>query len=123
MTDEIYNADDKSEICNTILRKLPDWFGVESSIADYVTQVKNLPFVVVFDKDSPVGFAALKQHTNFAAEICVMGVLPEYHRRGIGKKLINACEHMCRESKTEFLTVKTLAESRESKSYEKTRLF
>jgi len=61
--------------------------------------------------------------SKFATEICVMGILTEYHRQGIGKKLLNACEQLCRQSKTEFLTVKTLAESRESKSYEKTRMF
>jgi GNAT superfamily N-acetyltransferase len=52
-----------------------------------------------------------------------MGILSEYHRQGIGKRLMQACENICRENKTEFLTVKTLAESRKSKSYEKTRLF
>ena len=52
-----------------------------------------------------------------------MGVLVEYHRKGIGRNLVAACEKLCREKKQEYLTVKTLAESRESKSYEKTRQF
>jgi len=120
---KINNSGDKSVICNKILRVLPDWFGVEASIVDYVQQVKELPFIAAYDDDVAIGFVALKPHTQYASEICVMGVLSEYHRRGIGKRLINACEQICRENKTEFLTVKTLAESRESKSYEKTRQF
>ena len=52
-----------------------------------------------------------------------MGVLQEYHRRGVGKLLINVCEKYCIDNKIEFLTVKTLDASRESESYKKTRLF
>jgi ribosomal protein S18 acetylase RimI-like enzyme len=120
---EFLDADEKSAICNSILRALPDWFGVEASILDYTEQVKKLPFIAAYDGDNAVGFIALKSHTPYASEICVMGVLKEYHRRGIGRSLVAACEKQCRENKQEFLTVKTLAESRESKSYQKTRLF
>jgi len=120
---EVFNAEEKSDVCNAILRALPDWFGVEESIVDYVRQVRDLPFYVAFDGNKAVGFVAVKPHTPFASEICVMGILDEYHRQGIGKKLIACCEHYCKENKMEFLTVKTLAESHKSKSYEKTRLF
>lgn len=34
----------KSEICDQILRSLPDWFGIESSIREYVEDVEPLPF-------------------------------------------------------------------------------
>jgi ribosomal protein S18 acetylase RimI-like enzyme len=52
-----------------------------------------------------------------------MGVLKEYHGQGIGRRLIDICVEHCEKNKIEFLTVKTVDESRESKSYEKTRLF
>jgi ribosomal protein S18 acetylase RimI-like enzyme len=120
---EVNNANEKSDICNIVLRALPNWFGVEASIVDYMQQVKALPFIAAYENDVAIGFIALKSHTQYASEICVMGILSEYHRRGIGKQLVTACEQICRENKTDFLTVKTLAESRESKSYEKTRHF
>ncbi|MCL2498998.1 MAG: GNAT family N-acetyltransferase [Defluviitaleaceae bacterium] len=120
---KVNNANEKSDICNSILRALPDWFGIEASIADYVQQVKTLPFIAAYDDDAAIGFAALKPHTKYASEICVMGILSEHHRRGIGRQLVTACEQFCRENEIEFLTVKTLADSRESKNYEKTRLF
>jgi len=120
---KINSANEKSDICNSILRALPDWFGVEASIVYYIQQVKGLVFIAAYDNDTAVGFLALKPHTQYASEICVMGILNEYHRRGIGKQLVAVCEQICLENKVEFLTVKTLAESRESKSYEKTRLF
>ncbi len=102
---------------------MPNWFGVEASIVDYVEQVKKMTFYAAFDSDNPIGFVAIKVHNSFAAEVCVMGVLKEYHRQGIGKQLIKSCETYCKENGIEFLTVKTLDQSRESKSYEKTRLF
>lgn len=120
---EITDADDKSTICNDILRALPNWFGIESSIADYVNQVKSLPFYASVDGAKNIGFVAIKPHTSSAAEICVMGILKQYHKQGIGRKLINICEQYCIKNKLEFLTVKTLDESRASNSYEKTRLF
>jgi len=52
-----------------------------------------------------------------------MGVLSEYHRLGIGKDLIRCCENYCKENDIEFLTVKTLDESRVCDEYNKTRLF
>ena len=120
---EIHDKELKSEICNDILRALPSWFGVEASIVDYTQSVRDMPFYAAFVGETPVGFAAIKEHNEFTAEVCVMGVLTEYHRQGIGRELIHLCEDYCAATKREFLTVKTLDESRASKSYEKTRLF
>ena len=119
----INNANEKSAICNDILRQLPSWFGIEESIVDYVNQVQSMPFFCAYDDNTPVGFVAVKVHNPYTAEICVMGILEEYHRQGIGKALIKASEQYCLENNFEFLTVKTLDESHSSKSYAKTRLF
>lgn len=120
---EVVNPEEKSRICNAILRALPDWFGVEASIVDYVQQVREMPFFAAFENKSTVGFVALKRHNPFTAEIYVMGLLKEHHRKGIGKRLIARCEQSCIENNIEFLTVKTLDETRESESYRKTRQF
>ena len=120
---ELSNADEKSTICNTILRALPDWFEIESSIVDYVEQVQSMPFFVAYDEENVIGFVALKIHNKYTAEICVMGVLQEYHRQGIGKLLVEKCEQYCKDNNMEYITVKTLDESRECSNYEKTRLF
>ena len=42
---ELSNPDEKSSICNTILRALPDWFGIEASIVDYVEQVQSMLYI------------------------------------------------------------------------------
>ena len=120
---KIDSPNKKADICNLILRALPNWFGVEASILEYVESVKTMPFWASLDADKTIGFVALKEHNTYASELCVMGVLPEYHRAGIGKRLIECCEEHCLNNDTEYLTVKTLDASALSKSYAKTREF
>ena len=120
---EITALDEKSSICNDILRALPDWFGVETYIVNYVEDVRSMPFFAAFNCDKIIGFVAIKVHNLFTAEVCVMGVLQEYHRQGVGKQLIEICEKYCKDNNMEYLTVKTLDESRECSNYKKTRSF
>jgi GNAT superfamily N-acetyltransferase len=122
-TREITDANEKTRICDAILRALPDWFGDEESIVNYTRQVQAMPFFVVLDKNCPAGFVSIKPHNAHTAEIYVMGVRGEYHRRGIGKMIIKCCENYCRENKMDFLTVKTLDASRHWPPYEITRHF
>jgi len=116
--------DNKSAICESILRALPNWFGVEESIVDYIREVRAMPFFAAMTAENdPVGFVALKPHNEYTSEVCVMGVLQEYHRHKIGSLLIKRCVDECRRAGRTYLTVKTLDQSRASSSYEKTRLF
>lgn len=120
---EITSPDEKSAICDLILRLLPDWFGIESSIIDYVDESRCLPFYAAFDGGKAVGFVAIKEHNQYTAEVCVMGVLSQYHRMGLGKRLIGCCDRFCEESQKRFLTVKTLDGSSPDEGYAKTRRF
>ena len=120
---EVAVAEEKSNICNAVLRALPDWFGVERSVVDYAAGVRDKPFYAVFDGDHAIGFAAVKIHNPHTAEIYVMGMLEAYHRCGVGRKLVQICEDFCREHGMEFLTVKTVDESVEDIHYERTRQF
>jgi GNAT superfamily N-acetyltransferase len=120
---EILDPAKKSAVCDRILRVLPSWFGVEESIVDYVKKVADMPFFAAVDGEEIVGFAALKIHNDYTGEVCVMGVLEGYHRRGIGRRLIEALQAGCRERGLEYLTVKTLAATVESAGYARTRAF
>jgi len=123
LIEEVIDQTKKSAICNNILRDLPDWFGVEESIQKYVSDVKELPFYVVFSENQPVGFIALKAHKKTATEIFVMGIKSGYHRQAIGQQLIQHATQYCKQNCLEFLTVKILDETRKDNSYEKTRKF
>lgn len=120
---EITTPDEKSQICDTILRALPNWFGIEASIVSYVKDVRDMPFYCAFDGGNPVGFVAINVHNPHTAEIYVTGILESHHRRGIGRKLVQTCENYCRAHGMEFLTVKTLAPTHPDPYYAQTRMF
>jgi len=66
---EILDPGEKAAVCDATLRALPDWFGSEESIVEYVAQARAMPFYAAFDGGAPLGFAALKAHSPYAAEI------------------------------------------------------
>ena len=123
MIKELASPKEKALIADTILRTLPQWFGIEESLQEYMKDSQTMPFWAAYSQGSEVGFAALKIHNPHTAEIYVMGVLPDYHRQSIGQKLIVQCESYCKSKGFRFLTVKTLAPLREDASYAKTRRF
>jgi ribosomal protein S18 acetylase RimI-like enzyme len=120
---EITAPEQKSYICNDILRALPEWFANEEPIVGYTKEVGDYPFYAAFDNDKTIGFIALKVHNEYTAEICVMGVLPAYQRHQIGNGLVDLCEDYCSASQKSFLTVKTLDASADYEPYEQTRNF
>ena len=120
---EVNDPNEKSSLCERILRALPDWFGNEAPIVDYTQKVQGMPFFAACDGEHAVGFVALKVHNPYTCEVCVMGVLSGYHRQGAGRALIGRCVDYCRENGHEFLTVKTLDSSREDEGYARTREF
>ena len=120
---EILAEDEKSNICSSILNALPDWFAIPEAITDYTLGVKDNPFYGVFDKKTAVGFVSIKVHNRYTAEVYVMGIVKEYHRKGIGRKLVQICDDYCRKYGMAFLTVKTLDEKNPDIFYQKTRLF
>ncbi|MFR3409897.1 MAG: GNAT family N-acetyltransferase [Christensenellales bacterium] len=54
------------------------------------TTAETCRFSPLCGEGQAVGFAALKATSPCAGEIYVMGVLPEYHRSGIGQQLFAA---------------------------------
>jgi GNAT superfamily N-acetyltransferase len=102
-----------------VLAALPDWFGIEEAVDSYVRDVAALQTFAA-GRD---GFLALKQHTDAAAEISVMGVRPESRGRGLGTALLEAAESFLRAREVEYLQVKTLGPSQPSEHYAETRSF
>jgi GNAT superfamily N-acetyltransferase len=116
-------ADAKSEICREIMESLPDWFGMPEGINEHSNSVRSEPFWAMFDGERAVGFIALAAHNPHTAEIGVMGILPECHRHGIGKRLMETVAEYCRERGYSFLLVKTVDASSPDEYYARTRAF
>lgn len=119
----IENADDKSRITEQILRKLPNWFGIEEAVQNYIATSRDKVFYAAFDGDEEIGFLYLKPHNPYTAELYVIGLLERYHRHGIGRDLVLRAEQYLRAKNYRFLMVKTLGESGKSEHYDRTRQF
>ena len=112
----------KADIAEKILYNLPEWFGLPDSTKEYIQKSMQMPFWAFYCDDKPVGFIVLKETSKSTAEIYVMGILKEYHRRGIGKALWNAFEEYAKIVGYEFAQVKTVQKGR-YESYDITNSF
>ena len=113
----------RSDLCREVLDDLPDWFGIPDAKARYVEAAAGLPMLGCRIGADRAGFASLRLHTGFAAEVHVIGVKRRHHRQGVGRALIEAAERFCASRGLAFLTVKTLAPSHPSPHYAATRRF
>jgi GNAT superfamily N-acetyltransferase len=116
--------DRRGAICREALESLPEWFGIPASVENYVSAASELPMLACFDPAGDVvGFVSVKTHTPVAAEVYVMGVKRPWHRRGVGRTLIEATAQLAISQGMQFLTVKTLSPSNDDPDYARTRLF
>jgi ribosomal protein S18 acetylase RimI-like enzyme len=113
----------KAEICADILDDLPQWFGIPESKAEYVAASDEYPMFAARTEGQVAGFVCLRRQTDFAAELFVLGVRKRFHRRGIGRALIEAAADFAIRDGFSFLTVKTLAPANPDPHYAATRRF
>jgi GNAT superfamily N-acetyltransferase len=124
-----------------ILRALPAWFGIESALLEYAAAADSLPTFAVrapaaepgpTDRHGPgpatpddgiVGFLTLRPTSAQAAEVHVLAVLQQQHRRGIGRALVERAATYARAEGFTLLHVKTLAPSDPDPGYAATRRF
>lgn len=105
---EIATAGEKQCIARFILESLPDWFGIPGAREEYIGKSASRPFFAAFDGERVIGFLCLAETGKDTAELCVMGVLKEYHRHGVGKALFTTAKRRAKELGYSFLQVKTV---------------
>ncbi len=105
---ELTAPGEKTTLSRLILEALPDWFGIPEAREEYIENSAGELFFAAFDGEAPVGFLTLKRTGEATAELAVMGVLKEYHRRGIGQALFEAAKARAAQLGYSFLQVKTV---------------
>lgn len=104
----IEDYEDKQKIARQILEALPEWFGIEESRENYIKESTDQLFFAALDENQATGFLCLKETSKDTLELSVMGVLKEYHRRGIGKELFLNAKKFASKNGYSFLQVKTV---------------
>jgi len=110
-------------LADSILRALPDWFGIEEALVGYVKAAAALPTAVANRMGVEVGFASLERATDAACDVHVIAVRPDHHGTGIGHALIDALAARARAEGAHLLTVKTLSGRHPDPFYGRTRHF
>jgi GNAT superfamily N-acetyltransferase len=112
-----------------LLRMLPGWFGIESSVLEYIAEARTRPAYLAWpgtgdgQAAEPAGVLLAALHFPVSAEIYLMAVDPAWHRRGAGRALVAALEADLAADGVEFLQVKTQGPARPDAGYAKTRQF
>ncbi len=118
----VCNAEEKRRIARLILEALPEWFGIPEARENYIEESADEMMVASFDNNTPNGFLCLKETGKETVELAVMGVLKEYHRKGIGTKLFEAAKEIAVEQGYSFLQVKTVQMGK-YEEYDRTNMF
>ncbi len=105
---EITLPNDKQRIAREVLEALPEWFGIPEAREEYIKKSAAQPFFAAFDGENAVGFLCLDETGKDTAELCVMGVLKDHHRRGVGRRLFETAKERARALGYSFLQVKTV---------------
>ena len=106
-----------------ILRALPEWFGIEKATQQYIKDADTMASMLAKDGEQVIGFITIRMHFPESADIHCMGILPKYHRKGIGRQLVSALETHLKKEGVKFLQVKTVSDANPDEAYAKSRKF
>ena len=110
MIEQIQDAALKRTISRSVLESLRDWFEVDESREKYISDCAGWIFLAAKEEDQYVGFLCLKETGRETVELAVMGVLREYHRKGLGRALFEEAKKTAKEKGYSFMQVKTVKE-------------
>lgn len=104
----VEEAAEKQRISRSILEALPEWFGIPEAREQYIKESAAQPFFAALDAENVIGFLCLKETGKETVELSVMGVLKDYHRRGVGRKLFEQAKKAAGNLGYSFMQVKTV---------------
>lgn len=122
MVKEIKISEEKVKIARSILEELKEWFEVDESREKFISDSAEQLFFAAEEDGKYTGFLTLKETGNATVELAVMGVLKEYHRKGIGRELFEKAKAAAHSAGYSFMQVKTVAMGK-YEDYDRTNRF
>lgn len=108
MIEQIDDAAEKRRIARLVLEDLTEWFEVAENREKFISESAGQIFLAAKDGGEDAGFLCLTETGKDTVELAVMGVLKEFHRRGLGRELVDAAKRIAREKGYSFMQVKTV---------------
>ena len=122
MIEQIQDREEKVRIARRVLESLPEWFGIAESREEYIRESVEQPFFACYADGQAVGFLCLKETGKATAELAVMGIMPAFHRHGLGRALFDRVKAYAQARGYSFLQVKTVQMGR-YELYDRTNKF
>lgn len=122
MVEQIQDREEKVRIARRVLESLPEWFGIAESREDYIRESVDQPFFACYADGQAAGFLCLKETGKATAELAVMGIMPAFHRHGLGRALFDQAKAYAQARGYSFLQVKTVQMGR-YEIYDRTNKF
>ena len=105
---QVQDRERKMQIAREILEDLQDWFEVSETREAYIRNSADQMFFMAAADGQTAGFLCIRETGKDTAELAVMGVRRGYHRRGVGRCLVEAARTFARQAGCSFLQVKTV---------------
>ena len=81
---------------------------MKESREGYIKDCDDKLFFAAFDQDKVTGFLCLKESGKDTVEIAIIGVLKEYHKKGVGRLLFEKAKEAAVNVDYSFMKVKTV---------------
>ncbi len=123
-TFEIAESEPVPDAVGRLLEGLPEWFGLPEANAQYVRDAERMTTLVARDGESTiVGVLLHVRHFPESAEVHLMAVDRAWHRRGVGRALVERAGELARADGALLQSVKTLGPTSPDENYARTREF
>ncbi len=108
MVEQIKDAETKKSIARKVLESLKDWFEVDENREKYIAESAGQIFLAAKEENEYAGFLCLKETGKETVELAVMGVMKDYHRKGLGRELFEEAKKIATAEGYSFMQVKTV---------------
>jgi len=113
-----------AEVCDAIVRGLPDWFANEDGLREQAELVRTADGLVIVEDGTVVGFLTFARLNARTAELTWMAVRADRRRQGIGAALVEELTRRLSREGMRMLVVKTLSDREDPGiEYAQTRAF
>jgi GNAT superfamily N-acetyltransferase len=108
--------------CERVLRSLPEWFGIESSLVDYARDATAHRTFTATDDGRTIAFVTARPHFAASWEVHCIAVERQHRGEGVGLALHRHVEAWRHARGAHVLQVKTLADEHPSAARPASRL-